>query len=139
MPKIDIGIVTTISARTVVDPVGEFGRTFSTSAAQSAITRWKNGSHRKLHRKTPTVGIIASKSTTKSKTSSHFIRLISMRGRQMNPAINAAGAASPHANSVAVCGTYRAEKSAQLTVQHGRMSPGNARHGTIHCQCASAG
>src|SRR5262249_3797378 len=105
-----------------------------TSAAQSARTKWKNGSHRKLQRKVPAVGIMQSKSKSKSKKSSHFIRRGSRRGRQMKPAMSAAGATSPLVNSVAACGTLCVEKSAQFTVQHGKINPSNARHGTIHCQ-----
>src|SRR5215472_18041250 len=110
----------------------------STSAAQIAKTRWKNGSHRKLHRNRPAVGIMQSKRTSKSSTSSHLIRLTSCRARQRNAPITAAGATNPQANSAAVCGLARDEKSVQLTVHHGEISPGSAAGGTRHCQCAAA-
>src|SRR5436309_15315305 len=119
MPKIDIGIVTTISARTAVDPVGEFGRRFSTSAAQSARTRWKSGSQRKLHRKTPAVGIIARTKMKIRRTSSQRILPQSARPFATNPASKAAGGTRPQASSVAPCCVSRDEKFDQFTVHDG--------------------
>ena len=114
------------------------GLTRSASAAQIARTRWKNGNQRKLHRKRPAVGIIESKSTSKSRTSSHLILLMSSRPRLINPAARTGIGTSPQASSVAVCGVRREEKLAQFTVHEGRISPGSAAGGTSHCQCADA-
>src|SRR5262245_36167768 len=79
----------------------------SSSAAQIARTRWKNGSQRKLQRNRPVVGIMQSASTTKSKISSHLICLTSSLPCHRRPAISAAGATNPQANSAAVCGRLR--------------------------------
>src|SRR5260370_39062351 len=86
----------------------------STSAAQIARIRWKNGSQRNLQRKRPAVGVMQSASTTNSNMSSHFIRLTSSRPRHTSPATRAAGATRPQANSASVCGTLREEKSVQF-------------------------
>jgi len=86
------------------EPVAKRGRICSVSAAQSASTRWNKGSQRKLHRKTPAVGTMQRNSTSPRRINSHFIRRISRRGRQRNPAAKAAGATKPFANSVAECG-----------------------------------
>src|SRR5215813_3282251 len=109
----------------------------STSAAQIARTRWKNGSHRKLQRNRPEVGVMQSKSTIKSRITSHLIRLTISRGRQINVATSAEAATKPHANSAAECGRLREEKSVQFTVHDGRINPGSAAGGTRHCQCAA--
>src|SRR6266436_8802314 len=61
---------------------------------------------------------------------------MSTRPRQMKPAMSAAEATRPQANSVAECGTCLEEKSVQFTVHDGRINPGNAAGGTSHCQCA---
>src|SRR5262244_2572219 len=110
----------------------------NTSAAQIARTRWKNGSHRKLQRNRPEVGVMQSKSTIKSRITSHLIRLTISRGRQINVATSAEAATKPHANSAAECGRLREEKSVQFTVHDGRINPGSAAGGTRHCQCAAA-
>src|SRR6266568_5408305 len=100
--KINIAIaVKTTRPKAVVATVADRGAIRSASAAQIAKTKWKKGSQRKLHRKRPAVGIMHSKSTSKSKTSSHLICFKSIRPRQRKPAISAAGVTSPHANSVA--------------------------------------
>src|SRR2546428_2449728 len=109
----------------------------SASAAQSARIKWKKGNQRKLQRKTPALGSIESKSTRKSRSNSQRTFLRNGRPRFMTPAISAIGDTKPHAISVAGCGMYRVEKSAQLTVQHGRINAGSAGSGTIHCQCAA--
>ena len=70
--------------------------------------------------------------------SSHLICLTTSRGRQINAATSAAGATKPQANSAAVCGRPREEKSVQFTVHDGRTNPGSAVGGTRHCQCAAA-
>src|SRR6185369_9147669 len=134
-----MAMVTAISKRTDIEAVGELGLTLSTSAAQIARIKWKNGNQRKLHRKRPAVGSMQSKSTSKSKISSHLRRRMSKHGRHRNPATSAAGATKPQASSMAVCGIRREEKPIQLTVQPGTINPGRARQGTIHCQCAAAG
>src|SRR4029078_8745145 len=108
------------------------------SAAQIASTRWKNGSQRKLQRNMPAVGVMHNKSTSNSSTSSHLICLTTSRGRRINAATSAAGATNPQANSAAVCGRLREEKSVQFTVHDGRINPGSAAGGTRHCQCAVA-
>src|SRR5438034_2479411 len=131
--------VTTTSASEAVAAVVGCGFICSASAAQIASTRWKKGSQRKLHRKSPAVGIIESRSTIKSKISSHFIRRTSIRRCQTNPAMSAAGAAKPHASSVAACVRFREEKSVQFTVHDGRINPGSAAGGTSHCEWADAG
>src|SRR6266567_2944416 len=131
--------VTTTSASEAVAAVVGCGFICSASAAQIASTRWKKGSQRKLHRKSPAVGIIESRSTIKSKISSHFIRRTSIRPCQTNPAMSAAGAAKPHASAVAACVRFREEKSVQFTVHDGRINPGSAAGGTSHCQWADAG
>src|SRR6476661_420957 len=58
-------LVKTASPTTTVAGVVDPGLRRSTSAAQIASTRWKNGSHRKLQRNIPAVGIMHSKSTMK--------------------------------------------------------------------------
>src|SRR5204862_2510666 len=102
-------------------------------------------SQRKLQRKTPAVGSMQSKSTSTSETSSHRILPSNARAAIRESriassaahAINVAGATKPHLNSAALCGIMREEKSAQFTVQQGRINPGSADSGTIHCQCAA--
>src|SRR5213596_1239947 len=94
----------------------------SASAAQSARIKWKKGNQRKLQRKTPALGSIESKSTRKSKSSSQRTFLRNGRPRFITPAISAIGDTKPHANSVPVCGIMRVEKSAQFTVQHGKIN-----------------
>src|SRR5437016_3110503 len=129
--------VNAVRASAVVAGVADRGVIRSTSAAQIARTKWKNGSQRKLHRKRPAVGSIESKSTTRSRSNSHLICLMSVRPRQMNPATSATGATKPQASSVAECGIRLEEKSVQFTVHEGRISPGNAAGGTSHCESAA--
>src|SRR5215468_2062350 len=130
--------VITTKASAVTAAIDDGNAVCSTSAAQIARTRWKNGSHRKLQRNRPAVGVMQSKSTIESKITSHLIRLTTSRGRQINAATSAAGATKPQANSAAVWGRLREEKSVQFTVHDARISPANAAGGTRHCQCAAA-
>src|SRR5262249_20447923 len=104
---------------------------------QTARTRWKNGSHRKLQRKRPAVGVMHRRSTTKSNMSSHLICLTSFCPCLTTPAIRAAGATKPPTHNAALCGRVREEKSIQFAVHDGRTSPGSAAGGTRHCQCAA--
>ena len=130
--------IKTTSPSAAVAGVGDPGFRRKASAAQIASTRWKNGSQRKLQRNMPAVGVMQSKSTSNSSTSSHLICLTTSRGRQINAATSAAGATKPQANSAAACGRPREEKSVQFTVHDGRTNPGSAAGGTRHCQCAAA-
>jgi len=130
--------IKTTSPSAAVAGVGDPGFRRKASPAQIASTRWKNGSQRKLQRNKPAVGVMQSKSTSNSSTSSHLICLTSWRARQRSPAISAEGATNPQANSAAVCGRPREEKSVQCTVHDGRINPGSAAGGTRHCQCAAA-
>ena len=130
--------IKTTSPSAAVAGVGDPGFRRKASAAQIASTRWKNGSQRKLQRNRPAVGVMQSKSTSNSNTSSHLICLTTSRGRQINAATSAAGATKPQANSAAACGRLREEKSVQFTVHDGRINPGSAAGGTRHCQCAAA-
>src|SRR5438477_2274896 len=130
--------IKTASPSAAVAGVGDPGFRRKASAAQIASTRWKKGSQRKLQRNRPAVGVMQSRSTIKSNTSSHLMCLTSCRPRQTSPAISAAGATKPQANSAAACGRLREEKSVQFTVHDGRINPGNDAGGTRHCQCAAA-
>src|SRR6516164_8811128 len=72
--KSDMAIAVRIARTSATVAAGaDRGIPCSASPAQIARTKWKNGIHRKLQRKRPAVGIMHSKSTTKSKTSSHLI------------------------------------------------------------------
>src|SRR3982751_4983111 len=118
--------INTTSARAAVACIADLGFRRKASAAQIASTRCKNGSQRKLQRNIPAVGIMHRKSTRSSNTSSHLVCLTSSRGRQINPATSAAGATKPQANSAAVWGRLRDEKSVQFTVHEGKINPGSA-------------
>ena len=107
--------VKTTSPNAALAGVGDPSFRRKASPAQIARTRWKNGSQRKLQRNMPAVGVIQSKSTSNSSTSSHLICLTISRGRQSNPAISAAGATKPQANSAPAVGGRREEKSVQFT------------------------
>src|SRR2546423_7689242 len=96
------------------------------SAAQSARTRCSNGNQRKLQRKTLAVGSRQSSRTRRSNPSSHLMARTNARPKAIRLASKATGETKPHASSVAVCGTRREEKSAQFTVQFGRMKAGKA-------------
>src|SRR5439155_3509658 len=97
------------------------------------------GSQRKLQRNRAAVGVMQSTSTRTSNMSSHLTCLTSSRLRQTSAATTAAGATRPQANSAAVCGRLREEKSVQFTVHDGKISPGSEAGGTRHCQCAAVG
>ena len=122
--------IKTTSPSAAVAGVGDPGFRRKASAAQIASTRWKKGSQRKLQRNKPAVGVMQSRSTTKSNTSSHLMCLTTSRGRQINAATSADGATKPQANSAVACERPREEKSVQLTVHDGRINPGNAAGGT---------
>ena len=108
------------------------GNNRNASAAQRIRMRWKSGNQRKLHRKTPAVGIIASRRTTKRSPSSQRTFRQSSRPFATTPAISATGGTRPQASSVPAWGIIREEKSAHFTVQQGRISAGHAFGGTSH-------